>query len=223
MRSRLLIWAAALTLSATAAQATEVLVISGPGQRSLGIAGSDPLGQTFTAIDASLLSFGFQIQTLNAGQANEPLTLTLLAGSGFNGATIATRTLTPGRIPTTRTPTWVDFDFTGTTLQAGQTYTALLTGSTNRYGLVYGPNINLSTGAATGPDAYAGGTIVASNGLSGICAGGGICDTNFRFSGTTVAAAVPEPGTWAMMLFGFGGIGFTIRRRRKLTNFAQLA
>ena len=26
--------------------------------------------------------------------------------------------------------------------------------------------------------------------------------------------AVPEPGTWAMMLVGFGGIGFTLRRRR---------
>ena len=27
-------------------------------------------------------------------------------------------------------------------------------------------------------------------------------------------AAVPEPATWAMMLLGFGGIGFAIRRRR---------
>jgi hypothetical protein len=28
------------------------------------------------------------------------------------------------------------------------------------------------------------------------------------------AAAVPEPGTWAMMLLGFGGIGLVLRRRR---------
>lgn len=27
-------------------------------------------------------------------------------------------------------------------------------------------------------------------------------------------AAVPEPATWAMMLFGFGGIGIAMRRRR---------
>lgn len=26
---------------------------------------------------------------------------------------------------------------------------------------------------------------------------------------------VPEPGTWAMMLLGFGGIGYAMRRRRK--------
>jgi PEP-CTERM motif len=29
------------------------------------------------------------------------------------------------------------------------------------------------------------------------------------------AAAVPEPATWAMMLLGFGGIGFAMRRGRK--------
>jgi hypothetical protein len=30
----------------------------------------------------------------------------------------------------------------------------------------------------------------------------------------TTAAAVPEPSTWAMMLIGFVGIGFTAYRRR---------
>lgn len=29
------------------------------------------------------------------------------------------------------------------------------------------------------------------------------------------AAAVPEPATWAMMLLGFGAIGFSMRRRRQ--------
>jgi hypothetical protein len=32
---------------------------------------------------------------------------------------------------------------------------------------------------------------------------------------TAAAAAVPEPGTWAMMLVGFGAIGFSMRRRRR--------
>jgi hypothetical protein len=35
-------------------------------------------------------------------------------------------------------------------------------------------------------------------------------------------AAVPEPGTWALMLLGFGGIGFAMRRRQKPV-LAQLA
>jgi hypothetical protein len=30
-----------------------------------------------------------------------------------------------------------------------------------------------------------------------------------------IQAAVPEPGTWAMMLLGFGAIGYSMRRRRK--------
>ena len=32
-----------------------------------------------------------------------------------------------------------------------------------------------------------------------------------------VIADVPEPATWAMMIVGFGAIGFTMRRRQKVT------
>ncbi|WP_205479130.1 PEPxxWA-CTERM sorting domain-containing protein [Sphingomonas arenae] len=38
-----------------------------------------------------------------------------------------------------------------------------------------------------------------------------------------VVSAVPEPGTWAMMLLGFGAIGFTMRRRQAKGTLAQLA
>jgi hypothetical protein len=34
---------------------------------------------------------------------------------------------------------------------------------------------------------------------------------------------VPEPGTWAMMLLGFGGIGMTLRRRRPNQRLMQVA
>jgi hypothetical protein len=33
--------------------------------------------------------------------------------------------------------------------------------------------------------------------------------------------AVPEPSTWAMMLLGFGGMGFAMRRRRRTGNMLQ--
>lgn len=38
-----------------------------------------------------------------------------------------------------------------------------------------------------------------------------------------VVSAVPEPGTWAMMLLGFGAIGFSMRRRQRTATLAQLA
>jgi hypothetical protein len=34
-----------------------------------------------------------------------------------------------------------------------------------------------------------------------------------RFGAGSMIAAAPEPGTWALMLLGFGGIGYSLRRR----------
>jgi hypothetical protein len=42
-------------------------------------------------------------------------------------------------------------------------------------------------------------------------------------SATPGGGAVPEPGTWAMMLLGFGATGFAMRRSRKTRPIAQIA
>jgi len=39
----------------------------------------------------------------------------------------------------------------------------------------------------------------------------------------TVLQAVPEPTTWAMMLIGFAGVGYSMRRRRAATLIRQAA
>lgn len=47
---------------------------------------------------------------------------------------------------------------------------------------------------------------------------GNVSFTNVTVSSRTIGAAVPEPATWAMMLFGFAAVGFSMRRRKqKLT------
>lgn len=43
--------------------------------------------------------------------------------------------------------------------------------------------------------------------------------TNLSFG----AGAVPEPATWAMMIGGFGMIGFAMRRRQKVTTRVSYA
>jgi len=49
--------------------------------------------------------------------------------------------------------------------------------------------------------------------------GSGSYSGNFNI---TNSGGVPEPATWAMMLLGFGGIGYSMRRRRR-TSLLQLA
>jgi hypothetical protein len=46
--------------------------------------------------------------------------------------------------------------------------------------------------------------------------GGGVTAADFAIDRVYVQAAVPEPATWAMMLVGFGGIGYAMRRRPKV-------
>lgn len=47
---------------------------------------------------------------------------------------------------------------------------------------------------------------------------------NVLLGGLSLTASVPEPGTWAMMLFGFGAMGFALRRNRRTTSaLPQLA
>lgn len=68
------------------------------------------------------------------------------------------------------------------------------------------------------------------NGMSNFALGVGTFVLNIQgtpgtqsgsFGGTVAFAAtpaVPEPGTWAMMLLGFGGMGVAMRRRRRMAN-----
>lgn len=58
------------------------------------------------------------------------------------------------------------------------------------------------------------------NGALSACSTGRSCFQSASFTASEVTAAVPEPGTWAMMLLGFGFVGGAMRsakRRQKIT------
>jgi hypothetical protein len=58
--------------------------------------------------------------------------------------------------------------------------------------------------------------------FDGIGGDGGFALDNIVLN-SPMAAAVPEPGTWALMLFGFGGIGTALRRGRRQQKLLQVA
>jgi DNA-binding beta-propeller fold protein YncE len=53
--------------------------------------------------------------------------------------------------------------------------------------------------------------------------GNGAISSSMALTYRGVAGAVPEPATWAMMLLGFGGIGFAMRRKRHEERLPQVA
>jgi hypothetical protein len=60
--------------------------------------------------------------------------------------------------------------------------------------------------------------------LAGSWAGWEIGDeTGLQSIASIPTGAVPEPGTWAMMIVGFGAIGFAMRRRSKRGTALQIA
>lgn len=135
----------------------------------------------------------------------------------------------------------VSFDFSafGAALTgANFTVTNLLTGDDASY-LLTGPLGSLqSNGAFQGSQrlsfGFLNGSFGAANDINFDASqnntfridlsGGGQTVSAFAQIGTgAVAAAVPEPGTWAMMLVGFGGMGVALRRRRRTHGQMQVA
>lgn len=81
------------------------------------------------------------------------------------------------------------------------------------------------------------GTNIAVNGYSGGNGGGGQLfpvgvgsslqlrgdNIGYQLLGTARVGAVPEPATWAMMLLGFGAIGFAMRKRSNVRTTVRYA
>ena len=211
----------AATCVAVPAHAGDIQVISGTTGARATTLYNGPIGQSFTSIDSTLTSIGFQFQLFNTSNANTPFTLQLLNGSGLGGTSIFTTQFTlPTTIPTSGL-NWFDVSLVNLAVTIGNVYTAVLSNSSLRYGVVLGPEVNIYTGQPLGGDAYTGGQAFGVQSYPN-CPNtpASPCDLNFRVSGTTATGAVPEPATWAMMIGGFAMMGGALRRRSR---GAQLA
>lgn len=210
--------AAALACSMPATAAETLQVVSGPaGTRSVTISAADPIGQSFTAFTDTITSVGFQFNSLNPSQANEAITLRIFAGETLSGTSLFTSAFTLPSSINSRTPQWFDIAVSNLAVASGQRYSLVLTtGSSPRNALVVGPDFNVQTGQFSGGDAYAGGKLLTDwPSIYANCKGAANnCDANFRVTGETLAAAVPEPGAWAMMIVGFLAVGGAMRASR---------
>jgi hypothetical protein len=83
-------------------------------------------------------------------------------------------------------------------------------------------NFNLKSGSNFFGFSATGGDLISS--IFFDTNGTGVADLRqVRLGGITAAAAVPEPGTWALMLIGFGAVGASMRRRRPTRHLFQVA
>ena len=145
------------------------------------------------------------------------------SGTGFFGGTLnGSGTLTTDDVSfvnalngyTAQTITGISGTFNGSTI----TGLANVTGSNNLFYLtgpffVDGNGLGFSTASGVSANLFVtNGTSYRVNTM-----GAGLLTglVTARVTPVTVAAAVPEPATWAMMLMGFGVIGAALRRRRR--------
>lgn len=216
--------AAALAVAAPATAAETLEVVSGDqNPRAVTISSFDPIGQTFTAFTDTLTSVGFEFTTLNNSAPNTNLTLSIYAGEGLTGASLFSSAFAlPTSLDNRNERAWVDIAIPGLAVVRGQTYSLILNATSSRAALLTGPGFSPQTGQFFGGDAYTGGKLIASRSTYPNCTGStNNCDANFRVTGENLVAAVPEPGTWAMMILGFGVVGRALRRRA--TRRPQLA
>lgn len=199
LRKRLLAGAAALmaTMSAPGAAAviiggnTDVTLTAAPTLAGLGLSAA-PVGSASVVLDsAGISTFSFPITSGTVDDGTGAATL-FHNGSGIL-FTAGSSTLQIG-------------DFVVDTGSLTVLGNAIANGT--RVGVV--PLFTIGSGLSLSLTSQAAGaftTVFQAPDLTG---------TNVGFANPQpVTAAVPEPSTWAMMLLGFGAIGFALRARRR--------
>ena len=180
--------------SSQAVASTAVYTITGTGSGSLN-------GISFTD---SAFTFTLTGDTANLSSGTiDPLNSALVTIAGLGSTTIGIQTelgTTPDGSVTFLSRSGSDLDlfdfFNSSTVDLGVSF-GPITG-TNIFALNQFQNVASSAGSLTFNTS-----------------------SSVQFSGVVGAAApLPEPGTWALMLLGFGAVGVSIRRARKSVSIA---
>ena len=175
------------------------LIIQDRKNWGLQIQGFSPIGQTFTAEDAQIISIGFWVKDWNPSFGPIDLTVQLFQGVGTGGPSLGSAPiegLSPGF------DGFYDADFTSVSLTVGQVYTAIVSSSSIREGVLCF-QWAWPDGTPFAPDPYTGGAMIFQGSVKPYA------DAAFR--------VVPIPAPGALMLGGIG-LGFIgwLRRRRTL-------
>lgn len=156
-------------------------IVQDSGIFDLGIWVHQPVGQSFMAVDTRISAIAFAFSDINPSSPNDPVTMSLYAGEGFGGTLLRSVTMTlPAVLPSTSAPPeFIDFDFSGTVLEAGSMYTiAVTTSNSPKIAVVYNANNPYAHGNTFSP-AY-GGAIME-------------WDLNFRVTAEACAADLVPP------------------------------
>jgi len=151
-------WTMAAVVMAAGTPAFAGVILQDVGLADRQIAAFEPIGQTFKAEDVEISAIAFAFSDINAGAPNQAVTLTLYAGAGFGGAVVkSVSRLLPAVLPSPLLPPeFIDFDFTGSVLTVGGTYTiaARVAQGSPKVAVVY-----------SGANPYAGGTSIDAGGV----------------------------------------------------------
>lgn len=215
------ILAAIVAYAVTALPASAQTTI-GPGGSALGgyqLNAPGFIGQTFTSPGSVLTDFDFTDVSGSGGSTKFVVTT---FNNGAFGQPLFSQLITVGSGP-------IDISGIDLPVTQGSAYVAYLTNigvdNAARYlGIgAYYPGYMMPF-----VDYYLGGVATAYN-VETDPAGGanfrGTYDTDLAFTATFASGmgAVPELATWAMMLVGFGTVGFAMRRRQKVTTLVSYA